>query len=115
MTELLSIVFVIVGILQIIVFFKFLGLTSDVKEIKKYLLSNSGNDSLNRVNDLFKNGQVAEAEEALEEVARKLSSDIMNKKISVNVANERFAALENLYKTLGKNMPDYIASIKDML
>lgn len=112
----LSFVLVVFGILQIILFFKLWGMTNDVVEIKKYLLS-KGEDSssLNRVKDLVKNGQKAEAEEALENVAGKLVSDIMNQKLSVEVAKERFAALEAQYKALGKTMPDYIASVKDML
>ena len=60
----LSIVLVVFGILQIILFFKPWGMTNDVAYIKDYLLSKSDNSTAqNRVKDLVKNGQKAEGEE----------------------------------------------------
>lgn len=60
----LSIVLVVFGILQIILFFKLWEMTNDVADIKDYLLSKSDNSTAqNRVKDLVKNGQKAEGEE----------------------------------------------------
>jgi malonyl CoA-acyl carrier protein transacylase len=117
MSELISIVLFIFGILQIILFFKLWGMTNDVSKMRKLMEAQDENQTANpnKVQQLVKTGHRAEAEETLEEIANKLSSDIMNQKISVKVAKERFAKLEEQYKSLGQTMPDYIAALKDML
>lgn len=117
MLEFTSIVILVFGILQIILFFKVWGMTNDIARMRELMEAQreKQTDNPNKVQKLAKSGYKAEAEEALEEIANKLSSDIMNQKISNKVAKERFAKLEEQYKSLGQPMPEYIASLKDML
>ncbi len=117
MLELALIVIFIFGVLEIILFFKIWGMTNNVAKIREILESQNEkhNNNPQKVQQLAQTGHKAEAEETLEDIARKLSYDIMNKKISAKVAEERFAKLEEQYKSLNKTMPDYIAAVKDML
>jgi malonyl CoA-acyl carrier protein transacylase len=117
MLELTSIVLFVFGILQIILFFKVWGMTNDISKMRELMEAQSEKQTANpnRVQQLVESGCKAEAEETLEELANKLSSDIMNQKISVKVARERFTKLEEQYKSLGQDIPDYIAALKDML
>lgn len=117
MLEFTSIVILVFGILQIILFFKVWGMTNDIAKMRELMEAKSKKQTAipNKVQHLVKSGHKAEAEEALEEIANKLSLDIMNQKISIEVAKERFANLEKQYNSLGKKMPEYIASLKDML
>lgn len=116
MDVLLSFVLVVFGILQVILFFKLWGMTNDVADIKKHLQSKEVDDSgLYQVKECLMNGESAEAEEELDKIAEKLATDIMYQKIPRIVAKESFVALEAQYKAMGKDMPEFIMSVKNML
>lgn len=115
MEDFMFIASIISSVLGVILFFKVWGMTNDVADIARYLHSKKDNSDAIRVQNLISKGKKAEAEKALEEVAEKLSSDIMSQRLSVKEAKEKFEALEAQYKSMGKTMPNYIASIKEML
>lgn len=116
MEEFISLVLIVFGILQIILFFKIWGMTSDVANILRIIKANETKTiDTYMIKDLVSMGKESQAEGVVFEIADKFCSDIAEIKISRYEALERYLALEKLYKELGKEMPEYIVGIIDEL
>lgn len=116
MDIIVSFVLLVFGILQVILFFKIWGMTSDVSDILRIMESKA--DKANEIDNyddkvryLSGNGRQEDAEEVLGEMTDKLMADITSKRITTSEAKKRYAILEKKYEDSGLVPPQLLKKL----
>lgn len=109
----ISIVSIAAGVLQIILFFKIWGATTDIKKIKEHLAPKGLNMSDVRV--LYYSGHREQAIDLLNKQLAKSVDDAFGNSFNVDDFKRKVAELVNTnkpyYEALGVEMPEAITSI----